>query len=200
MARELSEAAHGGQVLLSHEGWVRLRQASRAAPRPSLACAASHAGSCAPVRPQLVGHLPGLAAAAAPVNASFRGCKAKPQGGQAACPGLSGPPWAWQTSHLGCSLSRVSASLVVCTATQRRHRCTALQDMAGAGFPVVEQLGQYKVESWPAPLWVYQVRPFMLRARRAGRLGLPHAAGPWARPLDVARRAARVKLDARGFF
>jgi hypothetical protein len=32
------------------------------------------------------------------------------------------------------------------------------QDMAGAGFPVVEQLGQYKVDSWPAPLWVYQVR------------------------------------------
>ena len=30
-------------------------------------------------------------------------------------------------------------------------------DMAPAGFPVVEQLGQYKVQSWPAPLWVYQV-------------------------------------------
>lgn len=29
VARELSEAAQGGQVLLSHEGWVRLRQVSR---------------------------------------------------------------------------------------------------------------------------------------------------------------------------
>jgi class 3 adenylate cyclase len=56
VTRELSEAAHGGQVLLSHEGWARLRG-----------------------------------------------------------------------------------------------------DMAPAGFPVVEQLGQYKVQSWPAPLWVYQV-------------------------------------------
>lgn len=28
VTRELCEAAHGGQVLLSHEGWVRLRQAS----------------------------------------------------------------------------------------------------------------------------------------------------------------------------
>lgn len=27
VTRELCEAAHGGQVLLSHEGWVRLRQA-----------------------------------------------------------------------------------------------------------------------------------------------------------------------------
>lgn len=26
VTRELCEAAHGGQVLLSHEGWVHLRQ------------------------------------------------------------------------------------------------------------------------------------------------------------------------------
>ncbi|PSC75196.1 Helicase sen1 [Micractinium conductrix] len=62
VARELSEAAQGGQVLLSHEGWVRLRQ-----------------------------------------------------------------------------------------------------DMATAGFPVVEQLGLYKVESWPAPVWVYQVTQLLER-------------------------------------
>jgi hypothetical protein len=35
---------------------------------------------------------------------------------------------------------------------------TSLQDMAAAGFPVVEQLGQFKMDSWPQPLWVYQVR------------------------------------------
>lgn len=29
--------------------------------------------------------------------------------------------------------------------------------MAAASFPVVEQLGQFKVDSWPAPLWIYQV-------------------------------------------
>ena len=30
-------------------------------------------------------------------------------------------------------------------------------DMAAASFPVVEQLGQYRAEASPAPLWVYQV-------------------------------------------
>ena len=71
VARELSEAAQGGQVLLSHEGWVRLRQ-----------------------------------------------------------------------------------------------------DMATAGFPVVEQLGLYKVESWPAPVWVYQ-------ASTAVHVGRYKGGGSW---------------------
>ncbi|KAL3147560.1 hypothetical protein ABBQ38_014613 [Trebouxia sp. C0009 RCD-2024] len=30
-------------------------------------------------------------------------------------------------------------------------------NMADAGFPQVEQLGMYKLEAWPAPLWIYQV-------------------------------------------
>ena len=29
--------------------------------------------------------------------------------------------------------------------------------MCDAGFPQVEQLGMYKLEAWPAPLWIYQV-------------------------------------------
>lgn len=32
------------------------------------------------------------------------------------------------------------------------------KDMAGAGFPVAEQLGLYRAQGWLAPLWVYQVR------------------------------------------
>ena len=31
--------------------------------------------------------------------------------------------------------------------------------MCQAGFPQVEQLGMYKLEAWPAPLWIYQVPP-----------------------------------------
>lgn len=62
VTRELCEAAHGGQVLLSHEGWVRLRQG-----------------------------------------------------------------------------------------------------MASASFPVVEQLGQFMVDSWPAPIWIYQVTQLLGR-------------------------------------
>lgn len=54
--------------------------------------------------------------------------------------------------------------------------------MAGAGFPVVEQLGQYKVESWPAPLWVYQVRRLgqgggVQRTRVAALLSSPRPRG-----------------------
>ena len=30
-------------------------------------------------------------------------------------------------------------------------------NMCEAGFPQVEQLGMYKLEAWPAPLWIYQV-------------------------------------------
>lgn len=26
-----------------------------------------------------------------------------------------------------------------------------------AGFPTVEQLGLFKLNSWPAPIWLYQV-------------------------------------------
>lgn len=37
------------------------------------------------------------------------------------------------------------------------------QDMAAAGFPVVEQLGQFKMDSWPQPLWVYQVTQLLGR-------------------------------------
>ena len=29
--------------------------------------------------------------------------------------------------------------------------------MFSAGFPVVEQLGLYKFNAWPVPIWVYQV-------------------------------------------
>lgn len=29
--------------------------------------------------------------------------------------------------------------------------------MFAAGFPVVEQLGLYKLDAWPVPIWVYQV-------------------------------------------
>ena len=29
--------------------------------------------------------------------------------------------------------------------------------MCDAGFPQVEQLGMFKLEAWPAPLWIYQV-------------------------------------------
>ena len=32
--------------------------------------------------------------------------------------------------------------------------------MCDAGFPQVEQLGMYKLEAWPAPLWIYQVGLF----------------------------------------
>jgi len=30
-------------------------------------------------------------------------------------------------------------------------------NMFTAGFPIVEQLGLYKLASWPVPIWVYQV-------------------------------------------
>lgn len=30
-------------------------------------------------------------------------------------------------------------------------------NMYAAGFPVVEQLGLYKLAAWPVPIWVYQV-------------------------------------------
>jgi class 3 adenylate cyclase len=31
-------------------------------------------------------------------------------------------------------------------------------NMSAAGFPVVEQLGLYKLAAWPVPMWIYQVR------------------------------------------
>ncbi|KAL4419982.1 hypothetical protein ABPG75_007080 [Micractinium tetrahymenae] len=109
VARELSEAAQGGQVLLSHEGWVRLRQ-----------------------------------------------------------------------------------------------------DMSGAGFPVVEQLGQYKVDSWPAPLWVYQVTQLLgrpLHRQLAPPTGLEALEAGWGMSIcqppqprgmkgHLAFVAARLALEA----
>ncbi|EIE20201.1 hypothetical protein COCSUDRAFT_67530 [Coccomyxa subellipsoidea C-169] len=35
--------------------------------------------------------------------------------------------------------------------------------MFAAGFPVVDQLGLYKLNAWPVPIWVYQVRQLMTR-------------------------------------
>ncbi len=35
---------------------------------------------------------------------------------------------------------------------------TFCRNIVQAGFPTVEQLGLFKVDSWPAPLWLYQVR------------------------------------------
>lgn len=32
-------------------------------------------------------------------------------------------------------------------------------NMAAAGFPVIAQIGQYKLNNWPSPIWVYEVRP-----------------------------------------
>ena len=36
-------------------------------------------------------------------------------------------------------------------------------NMASASFPVVEQLGLYKLESWPEPVWIYQVTRLLSR-------------------------------------
>lgn len=30
-------------------------------------------------------------------------------------------------------------------------------NMAAAGFPTVKQIGLFKLQSWPSPVWIYEV-------------------------------------------
>lgn len=57
------------------------------------------------------------------------------------------------------------------------------KDMDQAGFPTVENLGQYKLEDWPAPLWLYQVTHLLGK--------------PLLRRFEALRRAEQV-MPARG--
>ena len=57
-------------------------------------------------------------------------------------------------------------------------------DMAAASFPVVEQLGQYRAEASPAPLWVYQV---------GGRVG--GQGGGWGPALVAVSAKAAIVLE-----
>jgi len=42
--------------------------------------------------------------------------------------------------------------------------------MCDAGFPQVEQLGMYKLEAWPAPLWIYQVGLYRMLYRQPSEM------------------------------
>lgn len=43
-------------------------------------------------------------------------------------------------------------------------------NMAAAHFPVLSQLGQYKLNSWPSPIWIYEVIACHLGIRAASVL------------------------------
>lgn len=82
--------------------------------------------------------------------------------------------------------------------------------MAAASFPVVEQLGQYKFDSWPAPLWVYQVTQLLgrplhrqpapisaLDALEAGwGMSITHPPAPRGAKGHLAFVACRLALEA----
>jgi hypothetical protein len=71
-----------------------------------------------------------------------------------------------------------------------------------AGFPTVEQLGLFKLNSWPAPIWLYQVL-CTIQARRhqhysTGRLtalqSANHSSEPPGREISRATLTRRLHL------
>ena len=68
-------------------------------------------------------------------------------------------------------------------------------NMCQAGFPQVEQLGMYKLEAWPAPVWIYQVTPPPLLTVPLPLLCCRHVNGP-VRLLICAAVCASVCLPA----
>ena len=64
-------------------------------------------------------------------------------------------------------------------------------NMAAAGFPTIKQIGLFQLNSWPTPIWLYEVRLAAWRARPASTAACPlqHGAvkGACLRPAGVSQ-------------
>ena len=156
VAQEVGDSAHGGQVLLTHDAWLELRNdmdqvrlsASAQFDRwSSLGLEIDRAFLTALHRTLTGSRLRCVFGAI-----SMKCCHH--------CFAQMIPPVGHNAKHLTrVGAHTVQGMQVSAGVVSMPDSTRTLAPCSQAGFPTIEQLGLFKLEAWGAPIWIYQARP-----------------------------------------